>query len=1115
MSNIDTSRFLTKLLRLIDDLELLSHDGPSRVREYLREHDPSARECIKSLAASGKGTEGYVGIVNEVHRRLAGAEARGLDPQIVAKVVLALVEFDANPFVALRTLGTEHALLSPRASSRLICDGLSANVEGYVGMGYLDADDVEPLEMNGLRTVAIRVGGSRPADESLFDQVQTNIFKLAGMQGPGIEALLGWHHFISWLRQSSGAVASSGAALAALDESVLTQLMPAAMAGDSRTSAIRRGLAIDEAVRALVQVARGHAATLREKRIGFASASELFESFRAFVFAVPSDDGALPSGLLDEQTLAAVERSLAAAAELRLPSADPVGPSLRETQRRLRYLARVASSGLVDQTRVLDLLFPIGHNQDEREAYRFGFERVSEAEAESRISQLLERAGSDRKRVRALRLMAQMEVDTFSPSLDSAAPAAFLEKLVEIAGGLDDEESDLASEVFSQEFIARAAGYLLRSYGEGDPAIKARKSFFTERQSGFDASALPLVASIKDGDQREFRRILRANFHREFDLSKIVSDVVPLFVGVAADDPCRRDFASWATPAVFDGAASGGELATFGALAAMSSDELIGEARSRPREKHGIFRVPVAHAICYMAGAGKVSAREALVALADVALTPPALLRQLWVVEPDVIGRTSGFALAAACCKQALASLTRPTVEPGVRDALLFSRSTADGVTALMAAARSASNECEHRMEGFNALLAAREALGLGSLDARDNRGWRAIHHAVASGNTEVARALMSAGSSVAIEEGDGTSVLIEAFDCSDQSRYAFSVWFVSGAVLPAMKQQSGGKVSADVFRFGHDRVNHKGMPRTVANVGIINPHYLRFVQFASEHPDVWGGLTAEAVNWMFTADSGVDRFRMVADLSPQQASAAVGDAAIFALMRSLRPRGDADSISGTVDIIDALRRIKALRVDGNDSQRRSVFHVLASRLKELPRRFSVSASDQCSLVRALLGANPSAHERAVSHADLDGRSSVVSATSGGQVLLALLLSRALAARDPSARHLKIQGAARLIHNPGQLAQLVSDGGMGMLQLSPAGEVLLACGDQVVNLGQTGQGAIAVDAPREVRNVVDWLSRQDVQAAIETNLAKAFVQPNFAVTFDDFVAWLDHLAKSR
>jgi len=965
--------------------------------------------------------------------------------------------------------------------------------------------------MNGLRTVAIRVGGSLPADEHLVNQVQANIYSLAGMQGPGIEALLGWHRFISWLRQSSGAVAASGAALAALDERVLMYLIPAAMHGDSRTSAIRRGLAIEEAVRALVQAARGHAATLREERIGFSSASVLFEPFRAFVFAVPSDDGALPGGLLDEQTLAAVERSLAAATELRLPSADPVGPSLRETQRRLRYLARVASSGLVDQTRVLDLLFPIGHNQDEREAYRFGFERAPEG----RISPLLERAGSDEKRVRALRLMAQMEVDTFSPSMDSVAPAAFLEQLVEIAGALDDEESDLASEVFSQEFIARAAGYLLRSYGEGDPAIKARKNFFAERQSGFDAAALPLVASIKDGGHREFRRILRANFHREFDLSKIVSDVVPLFVGVAADDPCRRDFASWATPAVFDGGASGGELATFGALATMSSEELIGEARSRPRELHGIFRVPVAHAICYLAGAGKVSAREALVALADVAKTPPALLRQLWVVEPDVIGRTSGFALAAACCKQALASLTRPAVEPEVRDALLFSRSTADGVTALMVAARSASNECEHRMEGFNALLASREALGLGRLDARDSRGWRAIHHAVASGNTEVARALMSAGSSVGIEDGDGTSVLIEAFDCSDQSRYAFSVWFVSGAVLPAMKQESGGKVSADVFRFGHDRVNHKGMPRTVANVGIINPHYLRFVQFASEHPDVWGGLTAEAVNWMFTADSGVDRFRMVADLSPQQASAAVDDAAIFALMRSLRPRGDADSISGTVDIIDALRRIKALRVDGNDSQRRSVFHVLASRLKELPRRFSVSASDQCSLVRALLGANPSAHERAVSHADLDGRSSVVSATSGGQVLLALLLSRALAARDPSARNLKIQGAARLIHNPGQLAQLVSDGGMGMLQLSPAGEVLLACGDQVVNLGQTGQGAIVVDAPREVRNVVDWLSRQDVQAAIETNLAKAFVQPNFAVTFDDFVAWLDHLAKSR
>jgi hypothetical protein len=373
----------------------------------------------------------------------------------------------------------------------------------------------------------------------------------------------------------------------------------------------------------------------------------------------------------------------------------------------------------------------------------------------------------------------------------------------------------------------------------------------------------------------------------------------------------------------------------------------------------------------------------------------------------------------------------------------------------------------------------------------------------------------MKAGASVGLESGDSTSVLVEAFDCASKSRYALAVWFISGSVLPAIKTRNGGQVPAEVFAFGHDSPNHMGMPRTVANVGMVNDHYLRFVQFASDHPEVWEGLTSEAVTWMFTADSGIDRFRMVTDLSPKCAAAAVDKLAIFRLLGALRPHPDTDSISGTIDIIDALRRIKALDVDGVDSQRRSVFHVLATTLQSLPRRFAVSAREQASLVRALLGANPSAHERAVARPDLDGRSSVVVATSGGQVLLAMLLARALAARDQGSRSAKLFGAARLIHNPGQLAQLVPGGGVATLQLSASGEVLLAGGDQTISLGRTDQGMLTVDAPREVRNVVDWLNRQDVQAAIESNLAEAYNQPNYAVTFDDFIAWLDHLGKSR
>lgn len=1110
MSNIDTTRFLNRLLRLIDDLEFRGPDGLQRVRDFLRDHDPSARDCVRSLASSGRSGTDYVGIVNEVHDRLAGAEARGLDSRVVADAVLLLVESGANPFVALRTRGPDHALLSARPSSRLICDHLARNAVGYVSAThYLDADDVSIPGMLGLRTVALGVGRSAPvAPQALVGQVLPDIMNIVGMQGSGIDALLQWRHFATWLRLSAGPLSESAATLAALDEQLLQYLIPAAMRGDGKIESVRRGLAVEEAVRALVEAARGQATTLRKERIGFTSAVELFEPFRQFAFAIPAEGGALPHGLIDDHTLAAIERTLGAASDLRLPAVDPVGPSLRETQRRVRLLARLACAGTIDEMRIPDLLFPIGADDDDREAYRCGFERVHEG----RIRTLLGRAGSQAKVVRLLGLMAQIEVDTFSPALDAGAPAQFLKCLVACAEGEDDDTSE---QVFSGEFFARARGYLLSAHGDSDPAVKARRDYLNEIGGAEDVEMTRLSRAIGDDDVHEMRSILRSNFHREFDLDRIVAEVVPQLGGSRAGDGCRRDFEAWVTSGAFDAAAAGGEVATFGPLLSMTADELIHEATDRPLERHGIYRVPIAHAVCYLAGAGRLAAREALVSLATVGQVSPALLRQLWAVDGDNLGRTSGYALASACSRPALEALTGPNVEQAVRNALRFGRATSDGVTALMAAARSAPNDCDQRIEGFRALLAARDVLGLGPVEARDARGWRAIHHAVACGNTEAAQMLMAGGASVGIEPGDGTSVLVEAFDCADKSRYAFGVWFVSGSALPAIKQRDGGKVPADLFSFGRDRLDHRDMPRTVANVGITNDHYLRFVQFASDHAEVWEGLTPEAVNWMFSADSGIDRFRMVADLSPQLAAGAVDDQAIFRLMKSLRPRHETGSIAGTVDIVDALRRIKALKVDGKDSQRRSVFHVLAGRLQALPKRLAVTPSDQCSLVRALLGANPAAHERAVSHTDLDGRSSVVVATSGGQVLLAMLLSRALAARDSVTRNSKIQGAARMIHNPGQLARLVSGEGMGMLQMSPTGEVLLNCGERTIDLGASAQGPLRVDAPREVRNVVDWLNRQDVQAAIETNLAVAFNQPNFAVTFDDFVAWLDHLAKSR
>ena len=1111
MSTIDTARFMNRLLRLVDELEVRSDVGLQRVHDHLRD-DPAARECIRVLAHAGKGVKGYVGIVNDVHRRLAGAEARGLNPRLVADAVWLLVEFGANPFVALQDLGPDHALLSSRASSRLICDRLAFNPEGYVNRtDYPDADDLEP-NMRGLRRVAIHIGGSSPAQpQELSSQVLPNIMELAGKQALGIEALLRWHRFIEWLRLSQGAISGSAGALAALDERVLGFLIPSAMQGDPRTEAVRRGLAVEEAVRALISAARGEPVSLSEQKIGFASADVLFEPFRAFAFASPSVDGSLAHSLIDPQTLVAAERALASAVDLRLPPADPVGPSLRETQRRLRYLARIASDGQIDQIRVADLLFPVGASSVEREAYRCGFERLSEA----RINPLLERAGSTEKRVKCLRMMVEMEVDTFSSVLDAADPTGFLDRVVDCAISWDDEESDLATDVFSQEFVARTAGNLRRARSAGG-AHDRRLAFFEEREKGFEAADVPIRAAIVDEDVREFRRILVANFHREFDLARIVRDAVTQFGGdPSPDDPCFRHLCSWVTTSVTEGASAGGEIPTFGPLASMSSDELVREAKSRPRELHGIFQVPVAHAICYLAGSGSVAARVALETLSNAELMTHAELRQLWMVQPDMLGRSSGYALSAACSKQALASLTGPTVEQEVRSALQFGLSSTDGVTGMMAAARSAANDCDQRMEGFRWLLGNREALGLGEVDARDHRGWRAIHHAVSCGNTDAAQDLMKSGASVKIESGDATSVLVEAFDCANESRYALAVWFVSGSVLPAIAAGNGGKVPAGLFKFGHDRLDHFGMPRTVANVGMANDHYLRFVQFAVDHPEVWEGLTAEAVNAMFAKDSGIDRFRMVSDLNPQCAAAAVDKHAIFRLLDPLRPHYETGSISSTIDIIDALRRIKALDVDGVDSKQRSVFHALAASVQLLQDVSPVSAREQASLVRALLGANPSAHERAVSRPDFDRRSSVVAATSGGQTLLALLLSRALAARDPGARSSKLQGAARLIHNPGQLAQLVASGGNAMLQLTPSGEVVLAGGGRTFNLGASPQGSLRVEAPLEVRNVVDWLSRQDVQAAIETNIAQAFGQPNYAVTFDDFIAWLDHLGNPR
>jgi hypothetical protein len=342
-------------------------------------------------------------------------------------------------------------------------------------------------------------------------------------------------------------------------------------------------------------------------------------------------------------------------------------------------------------------------------------------------------------------------------------------------------------------------------------------------------------------------------------------------------------------------------------------------------------------------------------------------------------------------------------------------------------------------------------------------------------------------------------------------------VWFVRDHVVPALSG-GDGKSLAEAFAFGGGTLDLEGCPRTVANVGLGSDHYLRFVQFAADHPGVWAGLTGRRVALMIGKDK-VDAIRAAAGLSPKAIAEVVRSIgkppAIFLILNNMMP--SEDGIGATIGLVEELRRMGVLQVDGRGSKDQSVFHLLVDRLSQIRKRHLASSgrqrdvrnSELCSLVSALLGPTPSSHAKDVSAPDLEGRSSVVHAVTSGNILLALLLCRALVANDAEGRERRMARAAKLICSPGPLSKSV-------VELSPSGQVLLTVGDGVrLDLGAAGQRLLTVDPPMEERNVLEWLRKLEVQAAVEESLRAHFRQANFAVTFDDFISLLDHLGQSR
>jgi hypothetical protein len=708
--------------------------------------------------------------------------------------------------------------------------------------------------------------------------------------------------------------------------------------------------------------------------------------------------------------------------------------------------------------------------------------------------------------VAALRRAVLIDIETWSNANDADTtdiPDAVHHILREIEGARGMAPNALVREVFNVAVCARALEAV--QAGQGPERYKLFVKF--DRLHKPDDRSHAISRAIREG-LPAFRRLIEDNYHREFDRKRLAQDVAGQTVFRVVDEMDKGDNGSrckaWLTAWAFVND-SGVYVSASEALPAQSTGDLVSLARAEPYSRSGVSGGSFVFDFADAAAAGGEAPKQVLAQLASG--TDARLVFQS--AAHDAVGRSVALAIAQVCSRELLDVLF------GARAgfALPFAASV-DGVTPTMAAVRHAANENAASKQGLDAVLRRDNPSG-GADNRRDRRGWRAIHHAFAVGHLDAAKRLVAADPScIAVQKGDKTTFLIEAFRCRADGVDASAVTDYALDLLSGLSEQDRRAVFA--FRGPIDMNGHAlslvGAALSTADKG----NWTKFIglaslyQHAADRDAIWAGLDVVTFQELLSHDdfllfgeycdhvvaaNGADQLRkFVSGVSGKPATNTIvhkvktsrAALAARAKLQELRKHG-------------ALEAASTSPFDGGN-----MFHELVDAASEAvgAREEKYEADIHALAVQVLSGLSPSAAQAAVEALDHDHESPIWKASRKGCPALALAYARFLG--SPSGT-----GDARWM----QAARFVKD--LGRFQDGIPAEYRVQLGaDRLLRLG-TGNGQSVLLTPNALaaelntRAACAWLQRN--ATAIAQSL-KIHFRTEVDVGSYSFINWLSHLA---
>jgi hypothetical protein len=731
--------------------------------------------------------------------------------------------------------------------------------------------------------------------------------------------------------------------------------------------------------------------------------------------------------------------------------------------------------------------------------------------AESRFIGCSAALAGDHAFVRALRGAVKIELDTWSSSRDGDS-TAFVQAVVDVVRGAEATipglgTNSLVHRVFDGEVLV-AMEKEERREDRRQPRCTLFTSLKSERVRDrvFDPS-VPIIRRAIQGGLRAFQDLIRANFHREFDraaLHRIVAmDVFQNFdrdqnskVGMA----CRDWLESWAyvSPfrSTFDSAKTlVGEGVTSGALAAQA----VAQPYRQDDYSGGslMFRYADAAADRHLA---------AKTALEEILLGGSAR-EVIDASGSDKLGRSIGMVLAQCASRAVLEHL----YGPGRPFRVAFA-SSVDGVTPTMAAVRfgeGAVDDLEQRQRMREVLRHDTHHHGK---DPRDDRGWRAIHHAFAAGNVAAAEMLVAHDRScLKWQEDDRTTFLIEAVRCKPAGRDPSEVFLKAVDLLSALDAQDQEKILKFKGEAGLD-----GTPLSLVSAALASEGG-RWPMLVSslENPDHREAILSVISELELSKLLRDDDDSRLASFCQQLSHAPQGRAKIAEFLSKIEPSASSLVLSLVKSADSAIAaRGKCLTLRAHDAldlsrvdpfSRDNALHHLVRAVEKRPDVDAFSGKLYSLAWDVIRAESPDRRRDLVGSMNLDGESPVWLASRLGVPALAVAYAQFLGNISGSSDERWLE-AARVIKDPGRYQDGI-----------PENRRLIVGADRMLFLSAgSGQGKTLSKRPLPVdlntRSARTWLleNAMEVACSLKEHFGLNSDIPHYA-----FVNWLAHLSSER